>query len=70
MTSVNNVLLLLALGYLFSSLLLNSPQLPYVFGFKASFSFQKQSQKSGSVLQDGSRSSGLFRKGKTHSKIS
>ena len=40
--------------------------LPYFFGYKMEFfpSKKKQSQRSRSVLQDGSRSLGLFRKGK------
>ena len=37
-------------------------QVPYFFGYK--FFLPKQSQRSRSVLQDGSRSLGLFRKGK------
>ena len=37
----------------------------YFFGYKTEFFFlQKQSQRSRSVLQDGSRSLRLFRKGK------
>ena len=37
----------------------------YFFGYKTEFfSFGKQSQRSRSVSQDGSRSLGLFRKGK------
>ena len=39
--------------------------IPYFFGYKTEFFFlPKQSQRSRSVLQDGSRSFGLFRKGK------
>ena len=39
--------------------------LPYFFGYKTEFFFlPKQSQRSRSVLQDGSRSLGSFRKGK------
>ena len=38
--------------------------LPYFFGYKTVFFLPKQSQTSRSVLQDGSRSYGLFRKGK------
>ena len=38
--------------------------LPYFFGYKTEFFLPKQSQRSRSVLQDGSRSFGLFRKGK------
>ena len=38
--------------------------LPYFSGYKTEFSLPKQSQRSRSVLQDGSRSLGLFRKGK------
>ena len=38
---------------------------PYFFGYKTEFFFlPKQSQRSRSILQDGSRSLGLFRKGK------
>ena len=38
---------------------------PYFFGYKTEFFFlPKQSQRSRSILQDGSRSFGLFRKGK------
>ena len=39
--------------------------LPYFFSYKKEFFLPKQSQKSRSILQDGSRSLGLFRKGKT-----
>ena len=40
-------------------------KIPYFFGYKTEFFFlPKQSQRSRSVLQDGSRSLGLFRKGK------
>ena len=39
-------------------------ELPYFFGYKTEFFLPKQSQRSRSVLQDGSRSFGLFRKGK------
>ena len=40
-------------------------QVPYFFGYKTEFfSLPKQSQRSRSVLQDESRSFGLFRKGK------
>ena len=39
--------------------------LPYFFGYKMDYFFlPKQSQRSRSVLKDGSRSLGLFRKGK------
>ena len=44
---------------------------PYFFSYKTfffsnkSFFLPKQSQRSRSILQDGSRSLGLFRKGKT-----
>ena len=39
--------------------------IPYFFGYQTEFFFlPKQSQRSRSVLQDGSRSFGLFRKGK------
>ena len=39
----------------------------YFFGYKTEFFFlPKQSQNSRSILKDGSRSLGLFRKGKTH----
>ena len=39
--------------------------IPYFFGYKTEFFFlPKQSKRSRSVLQDGSRSFGLFRKGK------
>ena len=39
--------------------------LPYFFGYKMEFFFlPKQSQRSRSILQDGSRSLRLFRKGK------
>ena len=39
--------------------------IPYFFGYKTEFFFlPKQSQRSRSILQDGSRSLGLFRKGK------
>ena len=42
-------------------------ELPYFFGYKTVFFFlPKQSQKSRSVLQDKSRSLGLYRKGKTY----
>ena len=38
---------------------------PYFFGYKTEFFFlPKQSQRSRSILQDGSRSLRLFRKGK------
>ena len=38
----------------------------YFFGYKTEFfSFQNNPQKSRSILYDGSRSLGLFRKGKT-----
>ena len=38
---------------------------PYFFGYKTEFFFlPKQSQRSRSILQDGSRSLELFRKGK------
>ena len=41
-------------------------RLPYFFGNKTEFCFlQKQSQKSRSILEDGSRSLGLFTKSKT-----
>ena len=41
-------------------------KLPYFFGYETQTIFlHKQSQKYRSVLQDGSRSLGLFRKGKT-----
>ena len=41
-------------------------KLPYFFGYETQTIFlHKQSQKSRSVLQDGSRFLGLFRKGKT-----
>ena len=39
--------------------------LPYFFGYKTVFSIPKQSQKSRSILQDISKSLGLFRKDKT-----
>ena len=40
---------------------------PYFFGYNTeSFNFPKQSQKSRSILLDGLRSLGLFRRGKTH----
>ena len=37
---------------------------PYFFGYKTDFFLPKQSQRSKSILQDESRSLGLFRKGK------
>ena len=40
--------------------------LPYFYGYKTGFFFPKQFQKSRSILQDGSRSLELFRKGETH----
>ena len=40
-------------------------KIPYFFGYKTVFFLPKQSQKSRSILSDGSRSLGLFRKGKT-----
>ena len=39
-------------------------RLPYFFGYKTSFFLPKQSKRSRSILQDGSRSFGLFRKDK------
>ena len=40
--------------------------LPYFFGYKPKFIFlPEQSHRSRSILYDGSRSLGLFRKGKT-----
>ena len=48
-----------------SYLELYNPYLPYFFGYKTEFFFlPKQFQSSRSVLQDGSRSLILFRKGK------
>ena len=38
--------------------------LPYFSGYKTEFFLPKQSERSRSILQDGSRSLGLFRKGK------
>ena len=39
--------------------------MPYFFGYMTEFFFlSKQSQRSRSILEDGSRSLGLFRKGK------
>ena len=38
--------------------------LPYFFSYKTEFFLPKQSQRSRSILEDGSRSLGLFRKGK------
>ena len=39
--------------------------LPYFLGYKTFFFLPKQSQRSRSILKDGSRSLRLFRKGKT-----
>ena len=40
--------------------------MPYFFGYKTDFFFlSKQPQNSRSILEDGSRSLGLLRKGKT-----
>ena len=43
----------------------NEHILPYFFGYKMEFFLRKQSQKSRSILEDGSRFLGLFRNGKT-----
>ena len=42
-----------------------SGHVPYFFGYKTEFFLLKQCQKSRSILYNGSRSLGLFRKGKT-----
>ena len=53
----------------FEKLSQNSEQIPYFFDIslviRQSFFLPKQFQKSRSILKDGSRSFGLFRKGKT-----
>ena len=41
-------------------------RLRYLFSYKTEFFLSKQSQKSRSILKDGSRSLGLCGKGKTH----